>query len=491
MPLTIQFSKGSTAYPIGSAELAYSDLDTPIAMAAFSDITPTTYLWELIDKPEGSASVIANATTAAPMLSAPDIPGTYLIRCIVNPGLAGEARATAYVSYATEALGLRIPAYGETNESGNRGWAAAIADAIAETAATADSALTLGQAALPAAQKGVANGVCGLDSSAKVAASNMPTYVASVNGLSGDVSIVVGDVLNWIRVFGDGTGDYTTLTAALAANTQAGACFIVAGEVTEPNDSFMVLRTAQHLKFAKGTIWNWGYACTLANCTYADSPTTYSGVSIESEGPVDVRILTGHALAPGTGEIGRRHYARFYFRGPYSCVDLSRATLLIAQRHAIASWYPSDVLPITAEHIALICASGCDLGKWIINHRIAYAGISGWQNSTVSSAIYIYWGQSRNCIKTDILAYGSSDPIALPGYLTGVTVMGGNCYGNRISGVIHDVRWGTSKGYGVLYGQSGTSAAGGIVDVSWNATLVASNTIPAGCKDLTASYTAS
>lgn len=331
----------------------------------------------------------------------------------------------------------------------------------------------------PYAEKGVANGVATLDSGAKVPVAQIPSGVC-------------GDGTQWIKVFGDGTGDYTTLTAALAAHTESGARFIVSGTITEPDNSWMIIHSNQHIKFVQGVTWNWGYACTFANCTYADSPTSYSGISIESEGAVAVRILTGHALAPGASGINRRYYSRFYIRGSYGCVDFSRAIFNVTQRNAITTWYPEDALPIAAEFIVFLVASGCNIGKWVINHRIDYTGSTGFNASTGISAIYSYWNCNRNTIDVDVIAFGATAaPVSASSNFFCIGVMGGACYGNHISGVIHDSRWITARGTGVHYGGSGTGAGAGIVKVSWNSTNITNNTIPATCKDLTTYYTTS
>lgn len=81
-----------------------------------------TYLWEIIDQPDGTADVITSPTTeAASILVRKE--GTYLIRLTVNQGSGGDERVD-YKAIAVRYLttGDRFPAAGETLQGGVDGW---------------------------------------------------------------------------------------------------------------------------------------------------------------------------------------------------------------------------------------------------------------------------------------------------------------------------------------------------------------------------------
>jgi hypothetical protein len=85
----------------------------------------TTWLWEFMDRPEGSAAVFSDPTIANPTFVA-DVEGTYLLRLTVNLGLGDEATDTQIAGVAQLLSLQRIPAAGEEVESSaTRGWALA------------------------------------------------------------------------------------------------------------------------------------------------------------------------------------------------------------------------------------------------------------------------------------------------------------------------------------------------------------------------------
>ena len=83
----------------------------------------TTYLWEFLDRPEGSAAALSNPAIQAPTFT-PDVEGTYLIKLTVNRLLATEATDTVIVGISQLRTDERIPSAGETREESTaRGWA--------------------------------------------------------------------------------------------------------------------------------------------------------------------------------------------------------------------------------------------------------------------------------------------------------------------------------------------------------------------------------
>lgn len=107
-----------------------------------------------------------------------------------------------------------------------------------------------------------------------------------------------GDKTQWIKVFADGSGDYTTLTAAFAAHQEAGARFLIKGALQEPDgadsgwlssaiESYVDPRilspaAGQHLHFVKGAslyLGVWRMLAFRAN-----------DISIRTEGPIEINV---------------------------------------------------------------------------------------------------------------------------------------------------------------------------------------------------------
>lgn len=85
-----------------------------------------TYLWEFLDRPEGSAAAFSNPAIQAPTFT-PDVEGSYLVKLTVNRTLATETTNTVVCAVAQLRTNARIPAAGETREtSTTRGWALAV-----------------------------------------------------------------------------------------------------------------------------------------------------------------------------------------------------------------------------------------------------------------------------------------------------------------------------------------------------------------------------
>lgn len=107
-----------------------------------------TYLWEILDAPEGSLTELSNAALQNPTFVV-DCEGTYLIKLTVNRTLATEVSAKIIAAVSQLKSGLRIPAAGESTEmSTARGWALSTnRDLIALDALYADPNSTVGIAA--------------------------------------------------------------------------------------------------------------------------------------------------------------------------------------------------------------------------------------------------------------------------------------------------------------------------------------------------------
>lgn len=82
-----------------------------------------SYLWELLDIPEGSLAALSNAALQNPTFVV-DCEGTYLIKLTVNRTLATEVSSKVIAAVSQLKSAMRIPAAGESTEMSTlRGWA--------------------------------------------------------------------------------------------------------------------------------------------------------------------------------------------------------------------------------------------------------------------------------------------------------------------------------------------------------------------------------
>jgi hypothetical protein len=88
-----------------------------------------TYLWSILDQPPGTADALSSTTIQNPTFT-PNKEGTYLLRLVVNFGLASQVQNQVVAGILQVKTQLRVPAAQETVESGARGWAAAVGLAL-------------------------------------------------------------------------------------------------------------------------------------------------------------------------------------------------------------------------------------------------------------------------------------------------------------------------------------------------------------------------
>ena len=121
---------------------------TPLVIGAVINVTNVntggelTYLWEFVDKPEGSTASFAAPASQSTTFT-PDVEGTYLIRQTVNRTLASERVDTQIAAISQIKTGQRIPAAGEMLQANTtRGWAEAVNRQLQELDSTrADNGL--------------------------------------------------------------------------------------------------------------------------------------------------------------------------------------------------------------------------------------------------------------------------------------------------------------------------------------------------------------
>lgn len=112
----------------------------------------TTYLWELLDVPPGSAATLSTPTAPTSSFT-PDVIGTYRVRLTVNGGGNGNVQTRVYrVRFSPtgtlEQRGWAYPAVDETKEEANydgntRGWAEALYSILEDARLNAFDAATL------------------------------------------------------------------------------------------------------------------------------------------------------------------------------------------------------------------------------------------------------------------------------------------------------------------------------------------------------------
>jgi hypothetical protein len=117
--------------PAGLPSTSRDDLDlgTSVALSNNDNVGITSWAWEFISKPPGSAAVLLTPTTSVSSFT-PDIRGSYFIRLTISDGLStdiDERIAAVKTSY----LDIRIPAAEEKTEFDSTiGWATAMHSAF-------------------------------------------------------------------------------------------------------------------------------------------------------------------------------------------------------------------------------------------------------------------------------------------------------------------------------------------------------------------------
>lgn len=126
MPGAVIVADQSAGAGAGSPGVARKDLWQGRAVSLYLGVGGnTTYLWELLSKPTGSASVLTSSTASTSEFT-PDLVGTYRVRLTVNGGGPGNVQTRVYRCRYTNAgalasRGWALPAYGETAAEANYG----------------------------------------------------------------------------------------------------------------------------------------------------------------------------------------------------------------------------------------------------------------------------------------------------------------------------------------------------------------------------------
>lgn len=124
MPGAVIVADQSAGAGAGSPGVARNDLWQARAVSLYLGVAGnTTYLWELLSKPTGSATALTSSTASTSGFT-PDLVGTYRVRLTVNGGGPGNVQTRVYRcrfdnSGVVASRGWATPAYGETASEAN------------------------------------------------------------------------------------------------------------------------------------------------------------------------------------------------------------------------------------------------------------------------------------------------------------------------------------------------------------------------------------
>jgi hypothetical protein len=144
-----------------------------------------TYNWTILDQPPGAADALSSTIVQNPTFT-PKKEGTYLIKLVVNQSLPSEVSDTQLVGIRQVKTRQRVPAAGETIQTGSRGWAGAAGQFLQEVdEARADPVLVVG-----------ATGAAGLTVGNTVRVTGVTTLKSGLPGQEDVPSFVLADATN-------------------------------------------------------------------------------------------------------------------------------------------------------------------------------------------------------------------------------------------------------------------------------------------------------
>ncbi len=125
-------------------------LNTFVSLSNNDNTGVTTWQWTILSQPAGTPVVLATPTASTAAFT-PTKEGSYLIRLVVNTGLAGEATDQVVASVLELETRSRIPAAGETIEvDSNNGWSnAAVSEILQRVTRFTDNGILVGKAGEP------------------------------------------------------------------------------------------------------------------------------------------------------------------------------------------------------------------------------------------------------------------------------------------------------------------------------------------------------
>jgi hypothetical protein len=96
-------------------------IDTLVQLSNNDDGDETTYLWEIVDQPFGTADILSSTTIENPTFT-PKKEGTYLLQLTIDLSLITEQTDRKVLVVRELKSDQRIPAAQEDTEAGPRGW---------------------------------------------------------------------------------------------------------------------------------------------------------------------------------------------------------------------------------------------------------------------------------------------------------------------------------------------------------------------------------
>lgn len=232
MPGAVIVADQNTGAGAGSPGVARRDLWQARAVSLYLGVGGnTTYLWELLSKPTGSAAALTSSTASTSGFT-PDLVGTYRIRLTVNGGGPGNVQTRVYRCRYTNAgalasRGWATPAYGETAAEANYdsnaiGYAEVIETILADILANLGGGTTPTGTGVPHIVGGVQQAAASLIVNADVHAS-AAIALSKLAGLAANIETFLG------------TPSSANLRAALTDETGTGAAvFATAPTLASP-----------------------------------------------------------------------------------------------------------------------------------------------------------------------------------------------------------------------------------------------------------------
>lgn len=122
-------------------------LNTLVTLSNNDNTGVLTWEWTILSQPAGTADVLSSLSTSTTSFT-PKKEGSYLIRLVVNKGLAGESTNQVVAAVKELETLTRIPAAGETIEvDSDNGWAnAAVSSILQRVTRLTDNGVMVGQA---------------------------------------------------------------------------------------------------------------------------------------------------------------------------------------------------------------------------------------------------------------------------------------------------------------------------------------------------------
>jgi PKD repeat protein len=314
----------------GGAAGSNTDLpiNTLVALTNNDNSGAVSWTWAIVDQPPGAADALSSSTASNPTFT-PTKEGTYLVRLVVNQGLATEVSDQVVAAVRQLRTRTRVPAYTETTEAdaAGDGWATSVDETLRLVdAMRADPMVIVGVAGAAGLTRGMvmvavtnATIMAGLPGEALVPSftAASPTTVANATipmfvlegGVDGSSSPASGDLV-MARRFGMAQDVPVTGAAAPGDPVYAGA----AGTLSTTPASASYERFLGYVMAANGANWDIMFDGTLFQQSLVTNRATFKttldvGTTSTFAGQMDcnggMQVETGQFVF-GKGELSLR-----------------------------------------------------------------------------------------------------------------------------------------------------------------------------------------